>query len=72
VASSDPLGPDLEPLDFDRFEYEVVHTLGSADPIFIQGPCKHRPQSLEPVLSGGQEVAVLCVDCDLQLPAGWR
>lgn len=61
-------GDDELELDFDRFEYEKVETL-SGDTYYLKIHCRHR--NTEPVRNvlTGHQVASLCLDCDIQLPA---
>lgn len=73
VVGSEPLGPDLEPLDWDRFDYEAEYTFGSYEPVWVKVGCKHRFEALHDVTAvNGDVVATLCTDCDQQLPAGYR
>lgn len=55
-------------LDWENFDYEEIVEFGG-DRYFVKMACHHRDP--EPVLSGGVEVAQLCVHCDQQLPAGF-
>lgn len=54
-------------LDFERFEYEKVETL-AGDTYYVKVACRHRYP--EPVRSAvtGDVIALLCPDCDKQLP----
>jgi hypothetical protein len=58
--------------DEQRFDWvEVSDLAGRA--WFVRGRCHHiEPVPVTSVLDPGHEVAVLCPDCDAQLPAGWR
>ena len=56
-------------LDFDRFEYDKIETFGG-DSYFLKVGCHHRNrEDVESVVTG-RIVAVLCLDCGDQLPAG--
>ena len=53
-------------LDFERFEYQETSTLGG-DSYYVKVGCRHREPL--PVRSVASEVvAMLCTDCDGQLP----
>ncbi len=56
---SDPEWPDP------RYEWTEAYKVGSHQPYYIQGRCKHL--ETVPVYSDGDLVARLCVTCDSQL-----
>jgi len=58
-------------LDYERFIYEEVNTLGG-ETFYIKVGCHHRNVEDVKNLHTGTVVARLCLDCDTQLPAPGR
>lgn len=49
-----------------RWEWHEIHSMDGTEPIYRKGNCNHL--EIEPVVSGGETVAQLCLTCDAQLP----
>ncbi len=52
-----------------RWEWSEFRRMGDEHMTYVKGPCRHT--EVEPVISGGETVAHLCLTCDQQLPAEW-
>lgn len=55
----------------DRFEWEEVRTFGGATQ-YIKTACRHFGAIPVESCVTGETVAILCTDCDEQLPAEWN
>lgn len=54
-----------------NYEWIEVPEIGKPGTDYVRGQCRHlEPMPVESVL--GEHVAWLCLECDQQLPAGWR
>jgi hypothetical protein len=54
-------------LDFDRFEYQKIETM-AGDTHYVKVACRHlHPEPVRSVVTG-EIIAMLCPDCDQQLP----
>jgi hypothetical protein len=56
-------------LDFDRFIYEEITVLGG-DSFYARVGCYHKHREEVTSVVTGQPVALLCLDCNQQLPVG--
>lgn len=55
-----------------RWQWIEITEMGSRDPVYLKGPCRHL--EAVPVTScvTGEELAQLCLTCDGQLPPAGR